>query len=70
MMKKILNNDSLVRDESTQAVLNTDLDSLAKYRLNRTRQRKLDSLGDEVVGLKDEIKELKEIILSLVRERE
>ena len=55
---KIADNEDLVRDAETNAVLNTDLTSLERYRMRREvenkKQRELDQMRDDI----DEIKSL------------
>jgi hypothetical protein len=52
---KILDNEHLVRDVKTHAVLNTDLSSLEKYRAKREREKKVSSAITELDNMKDEI---------------
>lgn len=43
---------NLIRDEKTKALLNNDVMSLNKYKLERDRIRKIDSLAKEVKEIK------------------
>lgn len=43
---------NLVRDEKTRALLNNDAASLNKYKIERDRIRKIDSLSKEVREMK------------------
>lgn len=48
-MNRTLN---LVRDENSQAVVNTDLAALNKYKSERTLYRKVEMLSSELVDIK------------------
>jgi hypothetical protein len=66
---KILENEHLVRDVKTNAVLNTDLSSLEKYRAKREREKKVSSTITELDNMKDEIKEIKSLLYQLLKEK-
>ena len=42
----------MIRDEKTKALLNSDIVSLNKYKLERNRIRKIESLSKEVREIK------------------
>lgn len=42
----------LVRDQNSQAVINTDLAALNKYKSERTLHRKVEMLSNELVEIK------------------
>jgi hypothetical protein len=48
----MINQRSLIRDENTQAVLNTDVVALNKYKLERALHRKVKSLTDDLAEVK------------------
>lgn len=62
---KIVDNENLVRDVDSQAVLNTDMTALEKYRAKRNRDNQISHSLDEVKSLKDEVAELKEMLTQL-----
>jgi|LakMenE01Jun11ns_1017448.scaffolds.fasta_scaffold9105554_2 hypothetical protein len=62
---KIVDNENLVRDVQSQAVLNTDMTALEKYRAKRNRDNQISHSLDEVKTLKDEVAELKEMLTQL-----
>jgi hypothetical protein len=66
---KILDNEHLVRDVKTNAVLNTDLSSLEKYKAKREREKKVSSTINEIENMKDEIKEIKSLLYQLLKEK-
>lgn len=45
--------NNLVRDEKSNAILNTDVQSLNKYKAERAFRRKVESLSKEVKDLKE-----------------
>lgn len=62
---KIVDNENLVRDVRSQAVLNTDMTALEKYRAKRKRDNEISHSLEEVKSLKDEVAELKEMLTQL-----
>lgn len=42
----------MIRDEKTKALINNDVSALNKYKLERDRIRKLESLSKEVTEIK------------------
>jgi len=60
---KIEDNPNLVRDKDSNAVLNTDLDALQKYRMKRNIDRQRD---DEISELKKEMSEIKSLLYQMV----
>lgn len=60
---------SLARDPYSQAVINTDIRSLEIYRSQKKRQREMDKLKDDVSCLKSDVRELKEMILEVLKNR-
>jgi hypothetical protein len=63
MKLKVQDHEHLVKDTKTHAVLNTDLTSLEAYRAQRNKQRQKD---DEIMRLKEDVKEIKDILQLLV----
>ena len=61
-MSKIENQPALVRDDENMAVINTDTSSLFKARARKARQIKQTS---EINTLKQEVKDMKEILLQI-----
>jgi hypothetical protein len=60
---KIENEDTLIRDTKTNAVLNTDMTALQQYRAKRDRDRQM---LDDVENLKQDMSEIKELLKQLV----
>lgn len=63
MKVKVKDHENLVKDTETKAVLNTDLTSLEAYRAHRNKQRQKDG---EIERLKEDVKEIKDILQLLV----
>jgi hypothetical protein len=63
MKLKVKDHENLVKDTETKAVLNTDLTSLQAYRAHRNKQRQKDN---EIETLKEDVKEIKDILQLLV----
>jgi len=71
-MKQIVqieNEDKFVRDETTHAVLNTDVEALQMYRTQKRKYRELDKLKDDVCCLKDDISELKQMLVEVLKDK-
>lgn len=63
MKLKVQDHENLVKDTVTKAVLNTDLTSLQAYRAQRDKQRQKDR---EIEHLKEDVREIKDILQLLV----
>jgi hypothetical protein len=57
------------RDAHSKALLNTDLSGLMKYKLQRQRHfegiQEMNKVKSDIVSLKDELKEIKELLLMI-----
>lgn len=57
------------RDAHSKALLNTDLSGLMKYKMQRERHfqgiQEMNKVKSEISSLKDEMKEIKQLILNL-----
>jgi len=63
MSYKIIKEDNnLVRDENTNAVLNTNMNGLEAYKLQRDKQRKVDNVVSDVENLKNDLKDIKNML--------
>jgi hypothetical protein len=63
---KIEGEEDLVRDNKTQAVLNTNNNSLEAYKMRRDAQR---NMLNDVNSLKEEISEIKNLLYQLITEK-
>ena len=60
---KIKDEEELVRDQNSNAVLNSSLSSLEQYRARRNRERQKD---EELQSLKNDINEIKQLLKKLI----
>ena len=62
------------RDVNSKALLNNDYDSLLKYRIQRRRNSQqgseIELVRNEVVQLKSELQEIKELLLTITKSKE
>jgi len=65
-MLKVKGHDALYRDTSTGAILNTDKSEYAKIRAARKRSTKFETMENDLNNLKDEISEIKSLLLTLI----
>ena len=59
----IKDNEDLIRDVSTRAILNSDMSSLEKYRARRNKEREM---NDDVQNLKQDVNEIKSMLRQLL----
>lgn len=55
------------RDPNSLALVNTNVGEFNQYKQNRKQARELSSVQEDIGSLKDEIQELKKLILSMSR---
>lgn len=60
---KIENEDTLVRDTVSNAVLNTDMSALQKYRAKREKDR---AMRQDIDDLKDKMSNIEQLLQQLV----
>lgn len=63
---RVKDNEDLVRDTSSSAILNTDSVALNSYKAQRQRDRMINQVIEEHVHLKTEIAEIKSLLIQLV----
>lgn len=63
---KIKDNENLVRDAESNAVLNTDLSSLEKYRMRRDVEKGRER---ELQKLREDIDDIKSLLTQLIAEK-
>lgn len=61
--------ENFVRDVKTNAVLNTDMTSLQKYKARREKEREMLQTIDEVKEMKSELSEIKTLLHQLIAEK-
>jgi len=63
----MLNPDhKFIRDPHSNAVINTDIDGLRRYKARKAEAQKLLDLKDEVDSIKDEMIDIKNLLKQLV----
>ena len=66
---KVKGHNNLVRDNRTGAILNTNKSEIQnarnQSRIQQERQEHINSLTEEVKGLKDDMRQIKELLMSL-----
>ena len=60
--KIIKDNTNLIRDEDNNAILNTNINGLEAYKKQRDKQRKVDNMVDDVDKLKNDLKDIKNLL--------
>lgn len=63
---KIKDNETLVRDAESNAVLNTDVSSLERYRMRRDIENKKEK---EIQKIRDDIDDIKSLLTQLIAEK-
>ena len=59
------NVDGLVRDSNTKAILNVDVAAYERYKHHRAREKRMDMLEEELDSIKDDIGDIKNLLLIL-----
>jgi hypothetical protein len=65
-LAKVKDSPGLVRDMSTQAVLNTDNNALEAYRLKRKKQQEMDEVVSDINNMKSDIDQIKSLMQRLL----
>lgn len=66
---KVKDNKDLVRQTKSNAILNTNLKELNKYREEREEKLKLKRLADESEQMKNDIQEIKSLLKQLLGQK-
>lgn len=68
---KVEGHESLVRDMSSHAIINTDDEAYEAYRRNRQNMKRqaevIDQQSKEIKALKSDIQEIKDMLSTLIR---
>lgn len=60
------------RDAHSKAILNTDIDLLLKYKIQRRKMansKEIENIREDVINLKNEMIEIKELLLTLIKSK-
>lgn len=63
---KVKEAEELVRDTSSSAILNTDMDALKAYKLRKTKDNKLEQIAREHEEIKRDMNEIKDLLKELL----
>ena len=63
---KVKDNEELVRDTSSSAILNTDSSGLAQYKARKQKEAAIERIMQEHCELKYEIGEIKDLLRQLI----
>ena len=68
-MKKVEGHEHLIRDENTNAILNTNSSEYDNYLSHRAKRKqgtdRIDTMEDDLKSLKDDINEIKTLLRAL-----
>lgn len=67
---KVKDRSDLVRDKESQAILNTDLDGLNKYKQERDNRLKFAKIANEYGQLKNDVNEIKQMLKVLLERQQ
>lgn len=63
----MINQDhKFIRDPHSNAVINTDIDGLRRYKARKAESQKILDLKNEVDSIKDEMVEIKDLLKQLI----
>jgi hypothetical protein len=63
---KVKEAEELVRDTSSSAILNTDMDALKAYKLRKTKDNRLEQIAREHEEIKRDMNEIKDLLKELL----
>lgn len=63
---KVKEAEELVRDTSSSAILNTDMDALKAYKLKKSKDNKLEQIAKEHEEIKRDMNEIKDLLKELL----
>ncbi len=69
---KVKGNSSLIRDEDTKAIINTNMSDynnyIAQKRLKEKESQKINAIEQEVASIKDDLSEIKHLLRRIANE--
>lgn len=70
-MEKLIKTDipNLVRDMDSRAILNTNTNDYLAYKTKRDRERKLNSVVDEIDQIKQDMADIKSMLQQIIGNR-
>jgi hypothetical protein len=61
--------DKIIRDKSSTAIINTDIDALSAYRAKRDQRNKINELENDINSVKNDLLEIKNLLNQIIRDR-
>ena len=61
----MIENDKFIRDDLSKAVINTDMKGLSQYKARKAHLNEMRDMKNDVDSLKDEIIEIKNLLMLL-----
>ena len=55
-----------IRDTTSNAIINTDIDGLRRYKARKAESKKIVDLKNDVDSIKDEMSEIRQLLTKLV----
>lgn len=69
---KVKGNSSLIRDEDTKAIINTNMSDydnyIAQKRIKEKESQKINAIEQEVASIKDDLSEIKNLLRKIANE--
>ena len=62
----MIENDKFIRDDLSKAVINTDIKGFSQYKSRKAHLNEMRNMKNDVDSLKDEITEIKNLLMMLV----
>jgi len=62
----MIENDKFIRDDLSKAVINTDIKGFSQYKSRKAHLNEMRNMKNDVDSLKDEITEIKNLLMLLV----
>ena len=62
----MIENDKFIRDDLSKAVINTDIKGFSQYKSRKAHLNEMRDMKNDVDSLKDEITEIKNLLMLLV----
>lgn len=63
---KVKNEQSLVRDAKSTAILNTDNETLRAYKMRKQRESLIETVMQEQTEIRKEMSEIKQLLVQLI----
>lgn len=68
-MKKVVDVDDFVRDQTTKALINTNAEALRDHRIRKQNMIEHQKLREDVDGIIEDIADIKQMLVELIKNR-